>query len=70
MSLGSGFVVSLHNESPVERLSELHPQTPLTSLADTHEAMYRNVLQYTNPVTGPTRQLDSLILNISTYFTK
>ena len=43
------------------RLSELelYPQTPTTSLADQHEAMYCNLLQYTNPVTGATRQLDS-----------
>ena len=40
------------------RLSELelYPQT--TSLADPHEAMDCNLLQYTNPVTGATRQLD------------
>ena len=43
------------------RLSELevYPQTPTTSLADPHEAMYCNLLRYTNPVTDATRQLDS-----------
>ena len=32
---------------------------PPTGLADPHEAMCCNLLQYTNPVTGATHQLDS-----------